>query len=448
MKVLIYAYLRNIYSSRKIEQALKENIHFMWLSGGAKPDHNTIADFRSKRLKEHLKTIFNQVVVLLEKEGALNLRESILDGTKIEANANRYTFVWGKSVRNHKANIKKQLKELWKNVEKVYKDEEEQPNEPEFEELSPDKVSQTIDQINEALEGKEVSKKVRNKLRYGKKIWSKNMAKYEKQEKILNGRNSYSKTDEDATFMRDKDDHLNKGQLKPNYNLQASTDNQYITHYSLGQTPADTSTLKEHLKEYKKSYGKMPTCITADAGYGSEENYEYLEKHKIEPYVKYNYFHKEQTSKKHRDNPFLPDNLHYNKETDTYYCPMGQPMRGVGNKENTTANGYEQKLTLYQAKNCKGCPMRGPCYKSTGNRIIQRNHNLIRHRKKVKELLLSKEGTLKRKKRWKVEAVFGNIKQNKGFRRFMLRGLEKVSIETGLIAIAHNLNRFSLANAG
>ena len=125
LKVLVYAYLRNIYSSRKIEQACGENVHFMWLSGGAKPDHNTINDFRGKRLKEHLKKIFNQVVVLLAEQGVLNLRELTLDGTKIEANANRYTFVWGKAIKVSRERIARQLGELWDYVEKVYQDEEQ-----------------------------------------------------------------------------------------------------------------------------------------------------------------------------------------------------------------------------------------------------------------------------------------------------------------------------------
>ena len=119
LKVVVYAYLRNMYSSRKMEEALKENVHFMWLSGGAKPDHNTINDFRGKRLKDHLKKIFNQVVVLLSEQGAISLKEIVLDGTKIEANANRYTFVWGKAIKTSRERIERQLRELWKYVEEV-----------------------------------------------------------------------------------------------------------------------------------------------------------------------------------------------------------------------------------------------------------------------------------------------------------------------------------------
>lgn len=447
LKVIIYGYLRNIYSSRKIEQALCENIHFMWLSGSARPDHNTIADFRSKRLKENLQKIFNQVVMLLAEEGVLSLQEVTLDGTKLEANANRYTFVWGKAIKRNRERIEQQLRDLWKYVEEIYEDEEQELNEPEFEELDAEKVTQAIDAINEALEGKQVKKKIKQKLSYARRNWSSKMLEYEEKERILGERNSYSKTDIDATFMRMKEDHMKNGQLKPGYNVQASTNEHYIVNYTLGQTTTDTTLLKEHLKIHKQSYDEKLKEIIADAGYGSEENYEYLEKEEIKAYVKYNYFHKETTSKKHQENPFLADNLHYDEEQDQIICPIGQQMKLIGEETRKTASGYKQKIKKYRARNCLGCPMRGPCHKAKGNRIIQRNANLHRHRQKTKELLLSEVGQEKIKQRWKVEAVFGNIKQNKGFKRFLLRGIEKVKVEMGLLAIAHNLNRYSLEKA-
>ena len=446
LKVVIYSYLRNIYSSRKIEQALQENVHFMWLSGQSKPDHNTINDFRGKRLKGKFKNIFNQVVQLLAEQGVLSLKELYVDGTKIEANANRYTFVWGKSIKTSKERIRKQLKELWSYVEKVYAEEQMLPNQPNFEEIDPEKVAQTIDTINQALKDKEVDKKVKQKLNYAKKNWPKNLQKYNEQEAILGKRNSYSKTDPDATFMRMKDDHMQNGQLKPGYNLQASTNNQFITSYTLAQTTADTTTLKDHLNDHIESYGQTPETLTADAGYGSEENYTDLEEKNITAFVKYNYFHKEQRDKKHRENPFHPDNLFYNPETDTYYCPMGQAMNKINTYESQTKNGFTQEIHRYQAQSCHGCPLRGSCHKAKGNRIIERNHNLIRLKDKAKNLLLSEEGVAHRKRRcWDVEAVFGNIKQNMGFKRFMLRGMEKVTTEIGLIAMAHNLKKFNIA---
>ena len=228
LKVIIYAYLRNIYSSRKIEQALQENVHFIWLSAGNTPDHNTINDFRGKRLKNELQSIFSQVVLFLNSEGVLNLKDLYVDGTKLEANANKYTFVWSKSIQTNKSRIEKQLKELWKYVENVYKQESLEVTTPDIENITPEKVNQAIDKINEALKNKPIDKKVKQKLNYAKKNWSKNLEKYQKQEKLLSGRGSYSKTDPDATFMRMKDDHMKNGQLKAGYNLQISTNTQYI----------------------------------------------------------------------------------------------------------------------------------------------------------------------------------------------------------------------------
>ncbi|UGU17743.1 IS1182 family transposase [Sinomicrobium kalidii] len=447
LKILVYAYLRNLYSSRKIEQALNENIHFIWLSGGAKPDHNTISNFRSGKLKDKFKQIFNQVVVLLAEQGYLSLKELYVDGTKIEANANRYTFVWGKSIKTSRERIEKQLRELWNYVEKVYAEQEQLPNTPEFEAIDPEKVSATIAQINQALEGKAVEKKIKQKLGYAQKHWPGNIARYNEQQKKLGHRGSMSKTDPGATFMRMKDDPMKNGQLKPAYNLQASTNNQFIVNYTLAQTTADTTALIAHLEDFQESYLQTPQSLTADAGYGSQENYQALENKDIEAYVKYNYFHKEQrqTNGKQDKAPFHPDKLYYNKETDTCYCPMGQPMEHIGQQKRKTGNGYLQVYDLYRAKNCKGCPLRGSCHKAKGNRIIMRNHELIRLKAKAKALLLSKEGIAHRKRRcWDVEAVFGNIKQNMDFKRFMLRGLDKVETEIGLVAMAHNLKKVGI----
>ena len=439
LKILVYSYLSNIYSSRKMEAALKENIHFMWLSAMNTPDHNTIARFRSDRLKGHLKSIFAQIVELLIEEGLMGIKDIYTDGTKIEANANKYTFVWGKSIKTSKERIGKQLDDLWSYTQKVAEEELREEPTPDFEQVDKKKLTETIDKIDKALEGKKIDKKVKQKLNYAKKNWPSKMAEYEQKEKILGKRNSYSKTDKDATFMRMKDDHMQNGQLKAGYNWQISTSKQYIVNYSIHQNPTDTLTFKPHLDQYEKLYQSLPENITADAGYGSEENYEYLKEKKVNGYVKYNYFHKEQT-KKYKDDPFRVDNLHYNKEQDKVYCPMGQPMKNIGERKRTTASGYEQHYTRYQAKNCQNCPLIGQCHKAKGNRIVEINHNLREHKNTAREYLLSELGIAHRKQRpADVEAVFGNIKQNKNFKRFMLRSIEKVEIETGLLAIAHNL---------
>jgi transposase len=446
LKILVYGYLTNIYSSRKIEQAAKQNIYFMWLSGMSHPDHNTINRFRCDRLNGVLKKVFSQVVLLLVDNGVITLKEAYLDGTKIEANANRYTFVWGRSITKSKERIKKQLDELWAYAESVAKEELEN-NEPEyFEKIDQDSIKQIISIINNALKDKPVSKKVKQKLDYARKNWLDNLKKYEQQERTLGSRNSYSKTDPDATFMRMKEDHMLNGQLKPGYNWQISTENQYILGYTIHQTTNDTTALQPHLESLKENLGKMPDTLVADAGYGSEENYEYLEKNDVEAFVKYQYFHKEQ-SKKWKTDPYRAENLPYDEKDDSFTCPAGQKMRFIGEKVKITDNGFRQVKRLYQAKNCKRCLMREACNKSKWNRRIEVNPNLNHYKSIIKERLCSERGLKYRSQRpVDVEAVFGIIKGNKNYRRFLLRGLEKVEIEAGLLALAHNLNKLATSN--
>lgn len=444
LKVMVYGYLRNVYSSRKIEEMLKENIHMMWISRMNKPDHHTINRFRSERLAKVLEKVFSQIVLLLAESEQLSLKEIYIDGTKIEANANKYTFVWGKAIKYNKERIKEQLKELWSYSRGVAKEELEKEEEALFSEIDPEKVKETINKIDEEIKEKPGSKKVKQKLKYGKKNWPEKLKKYEEQEEKLGKRNSYSKTDEDAAFMRMKEDHMFNGQLKAGYNVQISSNNQYIVNYSIHQKPTDTTTFPEHVEEYKEKYNQKPDVIVADAGYGSQENYEYMEAEEIEGYVKYNYFDREQKSKKIDKQPFATEKLYYNKNEDCYYCPMGQKMRKIGEREKKTENNYRRKISLYQAQRCQGCPIRGVCNKQKGNMIISVSHRGNYLRKKAKERLSSEEGILYRKKRAiEPEPIFGNIKQNKKFKRFYLRGLQKVKIEFGLIAIAHNLGKWA-----
>ena len=442
LKVLVYGYLNNIYSSRKLEQVIRRDVHFMWLSGMNTPDHNTINRFRSDRLKGVIREVFTNVVLLLVESGHIDLKTVYTDGTKIEANANKYTFVWGKAIERNKLRIKEQLNDLWKYAESVATEELKNNTPTDFEEIDAQKVEQTIEQINTALKDKKVDKKIKQKLGYARRNWPKNLEKYDKQEKLMGERNSYSKTDPDATFMRMKEDHMLNGQLKPGYNLQISTQDQYVVHYSIHSNPTDTKTLIPHLKGFKENFKLLPNTITADAGYGSEENYTFLEKEKVDAFVKYNYFHKEQKTKK--TNPFHPNSLYYNKEKDCYYCPMGQPMNYKYERKAKTEAGFQQKLSVYQAQNCQGCPLRSQCHKAKGNRTIQVNHNLNRLKLKAKQNLLSEKGIKHRKKRpCDVETVFGNLKQNKKFKRYHLRGNEKVEIETALLVIAMNLKKMA-----
>jgi len=441
LKVLVYAYLNNVYSSRRIEAAVKENIHFMWLSGMAQPDHHTINRFRSERLRNILKEVFAQIVLLLVESGHVSLKEIYTDGSKIESVANRYTFVWGKSIKNNREKIKQQLKELWAYTQKVAGEEKGDDTPPDFDKVNSESVKATIEKIDAALKDKEVSKDVKQKLNHARKQWPDKLKHYEKQELLLSGRNSYSKTDPGATFMRMKEDMLN-GQLKPGYNAQVSTNNQFIVNYSVHTNAADPKTLIPHLERFKQLYNLLPEVEIADAGYGSEENYAYLETNGIEAYVKPMDFDRKQKST-YQPDVFASEHLEYDADKDEYICPSGKPMGGIGS-EQRSESGIIKTYHLYRAKGCRGCPLKEACHKQKDNRIISINHEGRRLKQQAHQRLLTEKGIYYRKKRSAdVEPVFGNIKNNKNFRRFMLKGIEKTEIEWGLLCIAHNLKKIA-----
>lgn len=449
LKVMVYAYMDNIYSSRKIEKAMRENINFMWLSGRQVADHNTIARFRSEKLKKAFKDVFKQVVLLLAEEGLVTLKQVYTDGTKIESVAGRYTFVWGNAIKTNKKKMSEQLEQMWNYAQSIAEDEDKDPEPPDFKKLDPKKVKATAEKINKILKGNDkASAKAKAKGRYILQNFPKNLEVYKQKEAILGERNSYSKTDPDATFMRMKEDHMLNGQLKPGYNVQISSENQFVVNYTLHQQTNDLHTLSPHLEEFAAQYNCYPSELTADAGYGSQENYDLLDQKKVKAFVKYGSFDKEQNKLKSKKRkvakPFERDKLYYNPQTDSYTCPIGQTMNKVGSRKKRTKSGYLQHYSVYQAQNCQGCPLRGLCHKAKGNRRVERNDQLEQYKEKARKLLCSKTGEERRKRRTAdVEPVFAHIKSNRNFKRFTHRGLDKVDLEFGLHALAHNIRKMS-----
>jgi len=441
IKVLFYSYLSNVYSCRKIEKALQENIYFMWLAGNSTPDFRTINYFRGKRLKNQIHQLFSEVVKLLQELDFVSLDMQYIDGTKIESAANRYSFVWRKSTEKHKAKLEEKIKTVVQEIDAQIKTDNKEANQESLQNIDTALLKEKLAELNTKL--KQSPKAVAKQIEVLQNEHLPRLEKYEKQLEILGDRNSYSKTDTDATFMRLKDDHMQNGQLKPAYNAQISTEEQFITHDSIYQTAGDTTTLESHLNGFESAYNKQSKDVIADAGYGSEENYEMMEAKAIDAYVKYSYFHKEQ-KRAIKNNPFLPQNLFYNQEKDFYVCPMGQRMEKIKEAKRTSSNGYEANVIKYQAARCEGCPLRGMCHKAKGNRVIEINYRLQELKDKAKKLLNSELGLAHRSKRpIEVEAVFGQLKSNNKFTRFTLRGLEKVNLEFGLMALAHNLRKMA-----
>jgi len=378
LKVILYAYMNNIYSCRRIESLLKRDIHFIYLAGYEQPDFITINRFRN-RVKKEINNIFTQVVLVLAAKGLISLDVEYIDGTKIESKANKYTFVWKRTVEKNRAKLQEQIRTLLLQVDDVMAQDNAAKTEGvEFTAALLDEISE---ELNKSLESapepktKEEKQAVRTKKKQLKELEKKRnkLQEYDQHLEIMGERNSYSKTDPDATFMHMKEDAMRNGQTKPGYNLQIATENQFITDFALYANRTDTLTLLSFLESFKSRYHRYAKTVVADSGYGSEENYLFMDVHNMEAYVKYNYFHKEQRPH-YIPNPFSPASLYYNKEQDFYVCPMGQHMKRIGMKRSLTFNGFVTYSVRYQAERCDGCPLRGSCFKARGNRIIEVNH--------------------------------------------------------------------------
>ena len=441
LKVLVFAYLSNVYSSRRIEELLRRDIYFMWLAGMKRPDFRTINYYRGKRLKEGFDTVFTQVVRLLHEEGFVSLKVQYIDGTKIESVANKYTFVWRGSVEKYDARLKAKTEALLRQIEQNHAIENQENPVPE--ELTAEEVTKRVERIKEKVDADNLGKEERKALKQIETDSVPRMNRYREQLETMGSRNSYSKTDPDATFMRMKEDAMLNGQLKPGYNVQISTENQFITNFGIYQRPTDTLTMISYLETFKARYGMQSEEIVADSGYGSEENYEYMFSNGMTPYVKYNMFHVEQR-RGYRNNPFRVSNLFYNPYDDFYVCPMGQKLKFIRQEKRYTASGYQQTVSVYRASRCEGCPLRGQCHKSKRDRQIEVNHTLDDYKARARELLTSEQGIKHRSNRpIEPEAVFGQIKECGRFRRLRLKGLTGAKIDFGLKALAHNLRKLA-----
>jgi transposase len=450
LKVLIYAYTQRIYSSRQIAKALRENVNFMWISANNRPDFRTINRFRGVVMREMLGKVFASVVVLLIEEGYVKLENYFLDGTKLEANANKYTAVWAKNTGRYKRKLERKIRELLDDIDRVNEEEDEEYGDRDLEELGEgrpidtEKIEKKMQELNERLRKEPKDKKVSKALRKLEKEYLPKLKKYEEQEQKLGDRNSYSRTDEDATFMRMKGEPPGgKVWPKPGYNLQIGTENQFVMGYSVHQRPGDFCCFIPHLEQVKEQLGELPGNVIADGGYGSEENYDYLESAEVGAYVKYKIFHQEQT-KKFKNNPFLVHNLTYEGEKDVFLCPAGKRMIYQETSQEETESGYVIERRHYECEDCQGCALKKQCTRAEDNRRIQISFRLREMIKRARDNLHSETGQRLRSRRGvEVESVFGRLKWNWGFRRFLLRGKEKVEIEWGLLCIAHNMAKMA-----
>lgn len=453
LKVMLYGYMNHIYTSRKIESSCNRDINFMYLLEGAPaPDHSCIARFRSCHFSAVSKIIMSRLTLLLADCGEISFENLFIDGTKIESAANKYTFVWKKSVdKNLKKMIEKipvfvqkaeenfgihliydgniQLRHLKKLRKKLKKIQHEEGTVFVHESGRHRTLLQkTIEKLDEYLE---------------------RFKKYIKQLHVCGERNSYSKTDIDATFMRMKEDYMKNGQLKPGYNVQFGVDSEYIVWAMAGPQPADTTTLIPFLNETGEYLKHKYKKIIADSGYESEENYIYLEKNEQLAFIKPANYEISKT-RKYKTDISRKENMEYCSERDYYVCRYGKKLIVTGEKTSKSKTGYETIKTQYTSESCYECPYKAQCIKGNNSKIpleertkhLEISKVFQEKRQDDLERILSNEGIkLRINRSIQSEGAFADVKGDMEFRRFLTRGHQNVLAESILLAMGHNINK-------
>ncbi|WP_339212409.1 IS1182 family transposase [Ornithinibacillus sp. FSL M8-0202] len=464
LKIILCGYTQSAFSGRKIEALLGDSIRMMWLAQGDEPSYRTINRFRSNPLIENLlRECFVQFRNQLVEKELIEEEAIFIDGTKIEANANKFTFVWRKSVEKYSNKLIEKSNQLYNELlEKEIIPAMELENEEELsvEEMKEivEKLDEKIGEYDEKIETCEVGserKKIRSERKLPKQARKQlidfitRKQKYQSDMELFGERNSYSKTDPDATFMRMKDDYMKNGQRKAGYNVQLATEGQYALAYDVFPNPTDTRTLIPFLNTIEESFFKLPDYIVADAGYGSEQNYEdIIQKRNRTPLITYNQYRKEK-KKKHKNNAFHVDNWEYNEEEDFYQCPNGRNVSFRYYSKRKDRYGFTREVKVYECEDCLGCPLRHLCTKAKegNNRKIYINEKWESQKEYVRTKLSDeKTGEIYGKRKIDVEPVFGFLKANLGFTRFSVRGKEKVKNELGFAFMAVNLRKYTAMN--
>ncbi len=444
-KILTYAYSQNLYTSRKIETACRRDINFMWLLAGQKaPDHSTIARFRTGFLADACEDLFYQMVRRLAAMDELSKENIFIDGTKLEACANKYTFVWKKSVGKWEEKMFTKIEDAVAMLNREYLQS--------FcitKENRTSDIQKIVDYLKDFclansvvfVHGRGKRKSVHQRYLELFERFLERQLLYDLHHSRFGSRNSYSKTDVDATFMHMKDDHMRNAQLKPGYNVQIGVDSEYIVAVDIFQDRNDVWTLVPFLKYMEKQLHFRYPSVTADSGYESEEAYNYLKSQEQIPYIK------PQTYEKWKKRSFKQDiskreNMEYDTESDTYTCHAGKTLSPLYVKKQRSKNGYESEVTVYECTDCSGCRHKDKCTKARGNKRLYVSKNFIEHRQVSYENIMSETGIKYRMNRSiQVEGAFGVLKSDYDFQRFLLRGKTKVKLEILLLCFGYNINK-------
>ena len=445
LKIVLYSYMNGDYSSRSMELNCKRDINFMFLLEGAPvPDHATFARFRSIHFAPCSKRILAEMSNTLFDLGEISGETIFIDGTKIEASANKYTFVWKKAVTKNQAKLLIKLADFVAECEQlyglkiVYRDTVKMKHVKKLRrKLYALKQSENVVFVHGIGKRKTPLQKSIETL----EAYLCKLKEYNQKIHICGERNSYSKTDHDAAFMRMKEDAMGNGQLKPAYNLQHGVDSEYITWLSVGPQPTDTTTLIPFLFKYKN--------ITADAGYESEENYLFLESNGQLSYIKPSNYEISKT-RKYKNDIGKAENMEYDSESDSYTCRNSKKLTTDHVRHSKSKTGYVSEKTVYKCEDCSGCPYKSDCIKGNNcktpmeerTKTLQVAKTFLKYRKEDLERILSDEGILLRTNRSiQAEGSFGDLKQDMQFRRYLSKGTSNVLAESTLLAMAQNMNK-------
>ena len=497
--VVTYANMRGVRSVDRIVELCERDLAFIWLTRGQKPKRDAFYGFKGKKLTSEILDDLNyQFLRRLQKEGLVTLKELFIDGTKIEANANRYTFVWRGTINYHLAGLLDSIELNFARYntflqENGYGPKYDIGNAQMFVIEEMDKVRSVIEKNRKRKLSKhkklanntvieidncsplEILKLQKNlstiatgegiEFVYGKgKRKPEIQQLYEELEHLgqrLMGykecfeimgkdRNSYSKTDLEAAFMRMKEDHMLNGQLKPAYNVQIAVENYFIVHGYVSNDRTDYNTLIPVLEKHQEAFGSVLEEVTADSGYCSEKNLLYLKEKGIESYIKL------QDHEKRKTRAYAEDiSKYYNMKVEVfedeqfYICHDGRELRHI-RTETKEQDGYTQTFEVYGCADCSGCEHKARClYKYNAekdvekNKVMKINEQWEELREKSHANIQSERGILKRQTRSiQTEGHFGDIKENENFRRFNYRSADKVYKEFMLYAIGRNINKY------
>ena len=453
LKLVIYAAMNRIYSSRDIRKACKRDINFMYLlEGMPAPDHATIARFISLHFSVCAKTLLAQMSDLLYLLGEISGKTIFIDGTKIESAANKYTFVWKKAITKNQARLYTKLSSFVAECEELYG----------MKTVYHDRISiHTLKRLKKQLCRIKVREGIvfvhgtgRRKTQLQKSLeqldrYLEKLKEYTKKLYTLGDRNSYSKTDPDATFMRMKEDAMLNGQLKPAYNIQHGVDSEYITWIDISPRPTDTRTLIPFLKDMESYLRFKYSEIVADAGYESEENYLFIESNGQTAYIKPQNYEISKT-RKYKKDISRRENMEYHEDRDSYICRNGRELTVTNERRSKTTSGYVSIKTYYRCSDCTGCPYKTECIKGNNcktpmekrNKVLMVSKTMSQKRAEDLERITSEYGTMLRMNRSiQAEGSFADVKEDMNFRRYLYRGKVNALAESILLAMGRNINK-------